>query len=191
MPGGGAIVPLVSTAISNPFACTALDERIVQLQQGFAAGEHDEATVDRRPPQANSIARQAPARRQRRRRPAVGPDEISVAESANGVGAIFLRPDHRLQPEKRQKTAARPAWAPSPCRVRKISFTAYLFMRPFADAAQQKGPLARSFLSGAAKGTQINSEIHFFSSPFGAAPILVAASLPSLNSISVGMLRMP
>ena len=35
-----------------------------------------------------------------------------------------LRPDHRLQPEKRQNTAARPACPPSPCRVRKISLTA-------------------------------------------------------------------
>ena len=34
------------------------------------------------------------------------------------------RPLHRLQPAKRQNTAARPAWAPSPCRVMKISFTA-------------------------------------------------------------------
>src|SRR6476620_7348136 len=31
----------------------------------------------------------------------------------------------RLQPEKRQNTAARPACATSPCKVRKISLTAY------------------------------------------------------------------
>src|SRR5713101_4112989 len=29
-----------------------------------------------------------------------------------------------LQPENRQNSEARPAWAPSPCNVRKISFTA-------------------------------------------------------------------
>jgi hypothetical protein len=38
---------------------------------------------------------------------------------------------------------------------------------------------------------QIASVIHFFNSLFGAAPTFEEAILPSLNSISVGMLRMP
>ena len=48
---------------------------------------------------------------------AVGADEVGVAERADGGRAILLAPVQRLQPAKRQKTAGRPALAPSPCSV--------------------------------------------------------------------------
>ncbi|MNT41912.1 hypothetical protein D3C72_1782960 [compost metagenome] len=46
----------------------------------------------------------------------------SVSQKVQAALARSLsRPVQRLQPANRQNTAARPAWAPSPCRVLKIS----------------------------------------------------------------------
>ena len=44
-----------------------------------------------------------------------------VAQTA--LARSCSRPVQRLQPAKRQNTAGRPAWPPSPCSVRKISLT--------------------------------------------------------------------
>ena len=49
---------------------------------------------------------------------------VTEAVLQTAVARSSSRPDQRLQPAKRQKTAAWPAWPPSPCSVRKISFTA-------------------------------------------------------------------
>jgi hypothetical protein len=49
----------------------------------------------------------------------------SVSQKRHAASARSVsRPDHRLQPANRQNTAGRPARAPSPCNVKKISLTA-------------------------------------------------------------------
>ena len=58
--------------------------------------------------------------------PPPGPSVPTKSVSQNrhtAVARCSSRPVQRLQPVKRQNTAGRPAWAPSPCRVRKTSFT--------------------------------------------------------------------
>ena len=63
------------------------------------------------------------------KRPPPGPSvpTKSVSQKRHWAKARSAsRPLHRLQPAKRQNTAGRPTWAPSPCRVRKISLTEYV-----------------------------------------------------------------
>src|SRR5580704_4105739 len=209
-PGGGARVPLVSTAISKPLAWTAQ----ISAASSCNKGSPPVNTINRSvlpPIQAPSIAvarASAPAKL-----PPPVPSNPTKSVSQKRQTArprSFSWPDQRLQPEKRQNTAARPAFAPSPCNVRKISFTAYLLMRvptlpthyrrvevypprrSLGHVASKKdlarGPL---FLTRRGCNGQIASLIHFFNSLFGAAPTFEEAILPSLNSMSVGMLRMP
>src|SRR5262249_2503909 len=63
-----------------------------------------------------------------RKRAPPGPSVPTKSVSQNEQVALprsLSRPFHRLQPANRQKTAARPVWPPSPCRVLNISLTAY------------------------------------------------------------------
>ena len=66
-------------------------------------------------------------------------------------------------------------------------------IRIFGYFSSQKGLARGPFREALSEMTcgQIASVIHLFNSPFGAAPTLVEAILPSLNSIKVGMLRIP
>ena len=71
MPGGGGTVPLVSTATSNPSACSASSSGGVELQQRLAAGADDEAACPPGRPGARLRPRRAraPAGRRTCRRP--------------------------------------------------------------------------------------------------------------------------
>ena len=96
-----------------------LDQGRVKLQQGFAAGADYEFlarsraawlflgdSVSERPADSNF--------------PPPGPLVSAKSVSQNlqiAEARSASRPDQRLQPAKRQKTAARPVCAPSPCRV--------------------------------------------------------------------------
>ena len=98
-----------------------VDERRVELQQRLAAGAHDERS---RAAHVRDGQRRRDGVGERRRRvanlPPSGPDadEIGVAERGTIASARSAsRPVHRLQPAKRQNTAGRPAFAPSPCSV--------------------------------------------------------------------------
>src|ERR1700730_4811653 len=128
-PGGGASVPLASTAISKPLAGTAP----ISAASSCNKGSPPVKTINRSvlpPVQVPSIAiarASAPAKL-----PPPGPSIPTKSVSQKRQTArprSFSWPDQRLQPEKRQNTAARPAFAPSPCNVRKISFTPYLLLR--------------------------------------------------------------
>ncbi len=117
-PSGGMSVPLVSTAQAEAPRMDRGDQVRVELQQRLAAGEDHEGAVARSIPFTRNRfgkrlgileTRRRPARRCRRnpyRRSRIP----RFARSAS-------RPDQRLQPAKRQKTAARPLCAPSPCSV--------------------------------------------------------------------------
>src|SRR5580704_8630761 len=128
-PGGGARVPLVSTAISKPRAWTAP----ISAASSCNKGSPPVSTTNRSvlpPIQAPSMAMES-ASASAKLPPRV-PSSPTKSVSQNWQMAparSFSWPDQRLQPEKRQNTAARPAFAPSPCNVRKTSFTAYLLMR--------------------------------------------------------------
>src|SRR5208337_4499980 len=145
-PGGGASVPLVSTAASKPRAWTAP----ISAASSCNKGSPPVKTTNRfvlPPAQTLSIAvarASAPVKL-----PPPGPSMPTKFVSQKWQMAparSFSWPDQRLQPEKRQNTAARPAFAPSPCKERKISFTAYLPMGSFqyqrANAAPKSdGPI--------------------------------------------------
>ena len=60
-----------------------------------------------------------------------------------------------------------------------------------ASSGKTKGPLSRPSAVRSNSSAKTAELIHFTSSPLGAAPTFWAASLPSLNSISVGIDRMP
>ena len=119
-----------------PKAFNRRQQRVIQLQARLAAGEH--TYRHRGQPAVPATARQwlRPARRHRVEFAAilaVCADKICVTKCALGGGAVFARgPDQRLHPAKRQNTAGRPACAPSPCRVKKISLTAVAHDLAFA-----------------------------------------------------------
>ena len=114
-------VPLVSTAISKPPACSASISVGVELQQRLAAGADDEAAgpaVGAAGQCAATRAGQVVGGAELAAAGAVGADEVGVAEPADRASRGPPRgPVHRLQPAKRQNTAGRPALAPSPCSV--------------------------------------------------------------------------
>src|SRR6202023_3551503 len=125
----GATVPLVSTAISKPLAWTAPISAASSCNNGSPPVNTTNRSVF--PPiQAPSIAVESASTSAKLPPPVPFTPTKSVSQKRHTAPArSFSWPDHRLQPEKRQNTAARPAFAPSSCNVRKISFTAYLLMR--------------------------------------------------------------
>src|ERR1700730_1405025 len=128
-PGGGARVPLVSTAISKLLAWTAP----ISAESSCNKGSPPVKTTNRSvlpPTQAPSMAMASASASAKLPPPVPFSPTKSVSQKRQTARPRSLSwPDQRLQPEKRQNTAARPAFAPSPCNVRKISFTAYLLMR--------------------------------------------------------------
>jgi len=95
-----------------------LQQGFVQLQQRLAAGEDDVAVGGVLAPAAR------PAASANLPPPWPSVPTKSVSQKVQAAPARSLsRPVQRLQPAKRQKTAARPACAPSPCRVLKSSLT--------------------------------------------------------------------
>ena len=107
-PGGGASVPLVSTAISKPAAWRASTAR-VELQQRLPAGADHEAAALRlgRPGRGDGSASSS-ARGEPPAAGSVGAHEVGVAEPADGGARSSSRPVQRLHPANRQKTAGRP-----------------------------------------------------------------------------------
>ena len=116
---GAATVPLVSTAISKSCACSASISAAIHLQQRLAAGADHEALACSAVGGPRCLTAAARAR-QPRNFPPPGPLVPAKSVSQNwqiAEARSASRPDHRLQPAKRQKTAARPVCAPSPCNV--------------------------------------------------------------------------
>ena len=85
------------------------DQRIVDLQHWLAAGQHDEAVVAPRPPKPRQQRRQFLGVGEFPAVLAVHADKVGVAKTADRRARSSSRPLQRLQPEKRQNTAARPA----------------------------------------------------------------------------------
>src|SRR5215217_2988766 len=113
-----------------------LDQRGVHLQQGLSA-----RTQKRWPsPPVHSRSIASARSSALLYRPPLLPSVPTKSVSQNlhaAVARSASRPDQRLQPAKRQNTAGRPACAPSPCRVRKISFTAKPLMRSFRSSVDK------------------------------------------------------
>jgi hypothetical protein len=96
-----------------------VDQRLVDLKQGFAAGTNDQRVTAL--PLSGHFERTASARSAGvSKPPPPGPSVPTKSVSQNWQTASSRsssRPVHRLQPENRQKTAGRPVLAPSPCSV--------------------------------------------------------------------------
>ena len=107
-PAGAAIVPLVSTAISKPRACSASMSGSVDLQQRLAAGADDEALAGlaHRPASFAQLAAAKASAEANLPPPRPSMSAKSVSQNLQMADARSAsRPDHRLQPAKRQKTA--------------------------------------------------------------------------------------
>src|SRR5205807_1812622 len=178
------------------------------LQQGFAAGENnkpvrfssDPGALDG-PGKRFGVSKAAAAC-------AVHADEIGVAKAANGEATISFLAGPEIAAGKAAKYGGAPGVGsfalqrevdflhrifaharPSPPNIDKSNI---VLPRELATCNNKKGPRARPFcLTRHDCNGQIASVIHFFNSFFGAAPTFEEAILPSLNSISVGILRMP
>ena len=117
MPRGTGRVPLVSMAMVNPCACRASISAASTCSIGSPPVRHDEACTGSR---LLGARKRWQDRRQSRSLPPPAPSVPTKSVSQKWHSAVSRsssRPDHRLQPAKRQKTAARPAFAPSPCSV--------------------------------------------------------------------------
>ncbi len=67
-----------------------LDQRLVELQKGLAAGENDEAAVRAAAPRPLDRVGKRAGRRERAAAIAVRADEIRVAKVADRLAAIFF-----------------------------------------------------------------------------------------------------
>ena len=88
-PGGTGMVPLVSMAMSNPSRMHGVDQRAIELQQRFAAGEHHErAGLAQEPADRLLIRSERCGLAEFAAAFAVGADEIGVAKGAERRGAV-------------------------------------------------------------------------------------------------------
>ena len=120
---GTGNVPLVSTATSKPSRCSAE----ISASSICSIGSPPVSTTKRwsrpgpqsRASSAASCSASAICRRSRRPR-----RQSRCRKTADRRGAILFATAPQIASGKAAETAARPAWRPSPCRVRKNSLTA-------------------------------------------------------------------
>src|SRR5258708_39708216 len=117
-PDGTSTVPLVSIAISNLRLCNSS----MSASSSWRSGSPPVHTTKRNSSDCcGHVASIASANRSALENlPPPCPSTPTKSVSQNWQIALdrsFCRPDQRLHPENRQNTAARPAWAPSPCKV--------------------------------------------------------------------------
>jgi hypothetical protein len=120
MPDGARCVPFVSMAISKPKLCKAS----TSASSSWRSGSPPVQTTNGRTCADGVGGHRAETARANAwadgNRPPPGPSIPTKSVSQNRQRAVARstsRPDHRLQPAKRQKTAGRPVLAPSPCKV--------------------------------------------------------------------------
>ena len=104
IPGGAAIVPLVSTAISKPRAWSASINAASSCSKRLAAGDHDQPAVALGPQAFDLLGQRvglvAPAIL------AIHADEIGVAEGAARGRAVLLAPGPQVAAGKAQEDRA-------------------------------------------------------------------------------------
>ena len=125
IPGAAASVPLLSTAIRNPRACSAS----ISASSSCSIGSPPVITTSRSSaslaPQRCDMVGQRARHRRTCRRPARRCRRNRCRRNCIArVARSCSRPLHKLQPAKRRNTARLPACTPSPCSVRKASLTA-------------------------------------------------------------------
>ncbi len=103
-----------AVAIAREVAAGNLDVQGDQRHARAAAG----AGLDLREPEGRCAVEAAPRPRAEGESnlPSVPTKSVSQKRQT-AVSRSASRPDHRLQPAKRQNTAGRPAFSPSPCKV--------------------------------------------------------------------------
>ena len=124
IPGGAGSVPLLSTAMRKPPAWSAS----ISAASSCSSGSPPVITTNRwSRPSPHAAATASASAPPRANLPPPGPSVPTKSVSQNWHTALARstsRPLHKLHPAKRKNTARLPACIPSPCSVRKISFTA-------------------------------------------------------------------
>src|SRR5258708_2086298 len=120
MPSGGRQVPFVSIAISNPALCSCSTNSRSIWRRGSPPVQTTNGGQDFVDAAGQVLATARDKSLALANRPPPAPSVPTKDVSQNlqmAVARSFSRPDHRLQPAKRQKTAGRPTFLPSPCKV--------------------------------------------------------------------------
>ena len=118
-PSGAGCVPLVSTATSNPTACSAATALASSCSSGSPPVHTTNGLTSAGASPGHRLFTKAANSLAVLNLPPSGPTPTkSVSQKVHtACSRSASRPVHRLHPEKRQNTAARPAFTPSPCRV--------------------------------------------------------------------------
>ena len=117
-------VPLLSTATPEAARDEAPRSAPIELQHRLAAGDDDESFVAAIAPQTGDmVGEQIGALNLPPPSPSVPTKSVSQKLHC-AVARSCSRPDHKLHPAKRRKTARCLDCTPSPWRVRKVSLTA-------------------------------------------------------------------
>src|SRR5262249_41068605 len=114
--GGAGWVPFVSTATSKPSACNASTRGSSSWSNGSPPVQTTKRLPDVSPlGQCSAIARARASGESNFPPPSPPVPTKSVSQNEQtACFRSFSTPDQRLHPANRQKTAGRPAWAPSP-----------------------------------------------------------------------------